>query len=90
MGPKFIIVFSGIELQDVTEFMAGIKQKIESMKIKQNEQDLYEDEEQGEVIPKLNIVVTTYYKGTALEGTNKKLEEYLNSAPEKESDINYI
>ena len=28
--------------------------------------------------PKLNMVVSTYYKGTALEGLTKKLEEYLD------------
>ena len=39
---------------------------------------------------KLNFVVTTYYKGTALESLNKKLEEYLNDADENESDINLI
>ena len=26
---------------------------------------------------KLNFVLTTYYKGTGIEGTTKKLEEYL-------------
>lgn len=90
MGPKFVIVFPGVELQGVTDFMADVKQKIENMKIKQSEEDLYEDEEQGDVAPKLNIVVTTYYKGTALDGTNRKLEEYLNSASQSENDINYI
>ena len=34
--------------------------------------------------------MATYYKGTALEGLNKKLEEYLNEAVEGESDINLI
>lgn len=90
MGPKFVIVFPGVEIQGVTDFMVDVKQKIENMKIKQSEEDLFEDEEQGEVTPKLNIVVTTYYKGTALEGTNRKLEEYLNSVSKSENDINYI
>ena len=90
MGPKFVIVFSGVEIEGVTEFMTDIKQKIENTKIKQNDQDVYEDEEPEEINAKINVVITTYYKGTALEGTNKKLEEYLDSAPETENDINYI
>ena len=90
MGPKFVIVFSGVEVEGVTEFMTDIKQKIESTRIKQNEQDVYEDEEPEIISPKINVVITTYYKGTALEGTNKKLEEYLDSAEETENDINYI
>jgi len=90
MGPKFIIVFSGVEVESVTEFMTDIKQKIESQKIKQNDIDVYEGEEPQKVSAKINVVITTYYKGTALEGTNKKLEEYLDSTSENENDINYI
>lgn len=40
--------------------------------------------------PRLNIVVSNYYKGTGLEGVNKKLEEYLDSADIAESEINCI
>jgi len=47
-------------------------------------------DEEANVSPKLNFVVTTYYKGTALESLNKKLEEYLNNADKDESDINLI
>lgn len=90
MGPKFVIAFSGVELEGVSEFMQTIKNGLESLVITQNEQDYYEDEEPLEVSPKINVVLTNYYKGTAIEGTTKKLEEYLNLAPEEESDINYI
>ena len=38
----------------------------------------------------LNFVITTYYKGTALEAVLKKLEEYLDTASADESDINKI
>ena len=41
-------------------------------------------------IPKINCVLSTYYKGTALDGITKKLEEYLDSADIKENEINYI
>ena len=51
---------------------------------------MFEDEEMQIVSPKINIAVTTYYKGTALEGTTKKLEKYIDAANENESQINYI
>ena len=40
--------------------------------------------------PKINIVLSTYYKGTALEGLTKKLEEYLDEADKEENTINYL
>lgn len=84
MGPKFVIVFSGIDTESVTEFIQEMKIDIENLEIKAK------NNTEKIVIPKLNFVVTTYYKGTALEGLNKKLEEYLNDADENESDINLI
>lgn len=90
MGPKFVIVFSGIEVEGVSDFIENIKEKLESLRIKQSEEDLFEVEEKEYAMPKINMVVTTYYKGTAMEGTTKKLEEYLNLAPQDENDINYI
>ena len=96
MGPKFIIVFSGVDAEGVVEFIQELKQDIEKMKIDidiANEDDFENDEKNIQtdfVSPILNFVTTTYYKGTALEGLNKKLEEYLNDADEDESDINLI
>ena len=89
-GPKFVIVFSGVEVDEISDFIVNLKNNIESLKIKQSEQDVYEGEETAYVTPKINIVITTYYKGTAIEGTTKKLEEYLNLASKNENDINYI
>ena len=40
--------------------------------------------------PKLNFVISTYYKGTGLEEVLKKLEEYLDNANKNESDITNI
>ncbi len=90
MGPKFVIVFSGAEIEGVSDFVLNIKNKIENLSIEQSEEDLYEDEEPEYVKAKVNMVITTYYKGTAIEGTTKKLEEYLELAPQGENDINYI
>ena len=89
MGPKFLIVFSGVDIESVSEFVEGIKKEIEEFEIKVK--DVNKKTKKEEYInPKLNFVITTYYKGTALEGLNKKLEEYLNDADENENDINLI
>ena len=90
MGPKFVIVFTGIDIEGVTNFITEIKKNIENMEIEQVEEDVFEGEEAEIISPKINVVVTTYYKGTALEGTTKKLEQYIDSAKEDESQINYI
>ncbi len=86
MGPKFAIAFSGVELDAVVNFMKEIKQKVEETKIEFKQGD----EKVSFVTPRLNIVVSTYYKGTALEGLTKKLEEYLDGAPKEENTINYL
>lgn len=88
MGPKFIIVFSGIDTESVTGFIQELKTEIENMQIEVVGTE--NAKKKNTVTPKLNFVVTTYYKGTALEGLNKKLEEYLNEASKDESDINLI
>ena len=41
-------------------------------------------------LPKLNIALARYYKGTALVGVTKKLEEYLDTADPLENNINYL
>lgn len=81
MGPKFVILFSGVDSESVIEFLKRLKIDIENIEIEESE---------TKISPKLNFVVTTYYKGTALESLNKKLEEYLNEADKDESDINLI
>ena len=89
MGPKFAIVFSGIEANDVESFLDDMKNKIEAIEMEPVDVE-FEGEEQVVVSPKINIVVTTYYKGTALEGVMKKMEEYLDKAERHESLINYL
>lgn len=90
MGPKFVIVFSGIDIDGVVEFVQDLKNTIEELKIQEVLSEEVEDEEIQYANPKLNFVITTYYKGTALESVTKKLEEYLDQADKKESDINNI
>ena len=103
MGPKFVIVFSGVEENSLEEFLKDIKQEAEELAIVEEEQEVEkiheikgkrvrvkEIKEQKEASPKLNFVVSTYYKGTGLEQLTKKLEEYLDSADKQENQINYI
>ena len=92
MGPKFVIAFSGVEVDGVTRFVLDIKKYLENMKIEmvQREDDEEQDEERKVARIKLNFVLSTYYKGTALEKLLKKQEEYLDNAPATENDVNNI
>ena len=103
MGPKFMIVFSGVEEGSVEEFLKTLKEEIEEIEIVEEEEIVQkirvikgkkvrvkELKERKAASPKLNFVVSTYYKGTGLEQLNKKLEEYIDNAPKDESQINYI
>lgn len=88
MGPKFVIVFSGVEPEAVIEFLKDLKQNIESIQIpyespRKTKKEIF-------VSPKINFVLSTYYKGTGMEGVTKKLEEYLDKASKQESKISYI
>lgn len=95
MGPKFVIVFSGVEQESVFPFVKDIKKYVEKIQVP------VEQETKGKTTkkkvkkeefatPKINCVLSTYYKGTALDGITKKLEEYLDNADINENDINYI
>lgn len=103
MGPKFVIVFSGVEENSVDEFLKDLKTEIEEIEIIEEAEErtvvkvingkkvkVRELQEEKSASPELNFVVSTYYKGTGLEQLNKKLEEYLDSAEKNESQINYI
>ena len=90
MGPKFAIVFSGVDIDGVLEFVQDLKTNLEKLKIEEFLEHKIENIETRYAIPKLNFVLTTYYKGTALENVTKKLEEYLDNADKNESDINNI
>lgn len=88
MGPKFAIVFSGVETEAVVKFMKQAKQNVEQIKIEVSKAQNEDKKEYA--VPKINAVVSTYYKGTALEGLTKKLEEYLDNASKQENTINYL
>ena len=84
MGPKFVIVFSGVEINGVADYINDLKNRIESTKI------ISEQNKKKVVYPKLNFAISTYYKGTGLEEVLKKQEEYLDSREVQESNITNI
>lgn len=92
MGPKFAIVFSGIEKSAVHSFMEQIKQQIEEIEIEPVDVEFEYEDNQEEIVakPKINAIIATYYKGTALEGVLKRLEEYLDNANINENQINEL
>ena len=103
MGPKFVIVFSGVDADSVTDFINQIKESTESLKISLNNNfEVKEIEEEGkkkkskkkkediEVSPSLNFAAATYYKGTGIEEVLKKMEKHLDEASKEESQINNI
>lgn len=97
MGPKFVIVFSGVEVNGVIEFLEDLKKEVEGLEIEDvvvaeaNEKASTKKKKKAQITkPKLNFVLSTYYKGTALEIVLKKLEEYLDTANKEENDINNI
>ena len=92
MGPKFAIVFSGIEKQAVLGFMEEIKKQVEAIEIEPVDVEFDYEEGEEEIIarPKINVIISTYYKGTALEGVLKKLEQYLDNADKEQNEINEL
>lgn len=117
MGPKFAIVFSGADVNGVSNFMKELKNKIEMMKIqyssdyyeKQNTNQTDNNEEKKNdtqqpkehdqetnvkettekvVKPKIRAVISTYYKGTSLDGALKKIEEFIDKS--NENSINVV
>lgn len=105
MGPKFVIVFSGVDTDSVTNFISDIKNEAEKMQISLEEEQNIEEIEIEEidrkkkkkkekeaqiVLPKLNFVLTTYYKGTGMEEVLKKLEQYIDNEGKNENDITCI
>ncbi len=89
MGPKFAIAFSDVDIESVQDFVRGLKDDIENIKIA-IEKKVGKKQVTVDVSPTTNFVLTTYYKGTGLESVTKKLEEYLDDCDKKESNINCI
>ena len=80
MGPKFAIVFSGVDNEGAFTFMNSLKEKIENISIEY----LVKDENVNDIVktvsPKIKVVVSTYYKGTSLDGALRKIEEFIDKS----------
>ena len=88
---KNIIYFSYFIIKNLKIKILEEKHNIDEYEEIEYEDIEEEDNEEGKFVkPKVNIVLTTYYKGTALDSVNKKLEEYLDDAGTEESEINEI
>ena len=102
MGPKFVIVFSGVDTEGLVDFINGIKESAESLKISLNNNFQVEEiktegkkrkkkkSEDIVVSPSLNFVIAKYYKGTGIEEVLKKMEKHLDEASKDENQINNI
>jgi len=105
MGPKFVIVFSGVDIESVTTFVTDMKNGAENLEISLPVNKDVEEveieavdrkkkkkkEEKPQIVKaKLNFVLTTYYKGTGMEEVLKKLEQYVDNCDKSENDITFI
>ena len=105
MGPKFVIVFSGVDIDSVTTFVTDMKNGLEELEISlpvnkdveeieieavDRKKKKKKKEEPQTVKAKLNFVLTTYYKGTGMEEVLKKLEQYVDNCDKSENDITFI
>ena len=105
MGPKFVIVFSGVDIDSVTTFVTDMKNGAEELEISLPIDEEVEEVEieaidrkkkkkknaEPQVVKaKLNFVLTTYYKGTGMEEVLKKLEQYVDNCDKSENDITFI
>ena len=91
MGPKFAIIFSGVDVRGVSNFMRDLKAKVENIRVQYAEDYKGDQEENSDnqnnqqqqpkvVCPQIKVVISTYYKGTSLDGALKKLEEYIDKS----------
>jgi len=87
MGPKFVIAFGGIDVDSATNYLIDMKKNVESAQILIENTKKTKTKKEVYVNPVLNFAISEYYKGTAIEGVTKKLEEYLDSADKEEADI---
>ena len=90
MGPKFAIVFSGIDIDGTTDFLVDLKQEIENIQIELTANVKGKTKKTVVVKPETNFVIGSYYKGTGIEEVTKKLEEYIDGCEKTESAITSI
>lgn len=103
MGPKFVIVFSGVDVNGASNFINELKDSVEKLDIKLEEENFTVQEldspvrnrkkkkkQNVTVSPTLSFVVSTYYKGTGIETVLKSLETYIDDESHSINEINSI
>ena len=103
MGPKFGIVFSGVDVNGASNFINELKDSVEKLDIKLEEENFTVQEldspvrnrkkkkkQNVTVSPTLSFVVSTYYKGTGIETVLKSLETYIDDESHSINEINSI
>ena len=100
-GPKFVIVFTGVTVENITDFVNDLKESAEELNISLQDnfevKELEEKKTKGRrkkkdvvVKPALKFVLSTYYKGTGIEEVLKKMEEYVDDNSNEENLISNI
>ena len=104
MGPKFVIVFCGVDVGSASNFINELKDSVEKLSIKLEEENFTIEELDSPVhnrrkkkkrnnvtvSPTLSFVVSTYYKGTGIETVLKSLETYIDDGNHNINEINSI
>ena len=103
MGPKFVIVFCGIDTNSASDFINELKNSAEKLNIKLSDDNYSVEEldknkktakrkrkENISVSPTLGFVISTYYKGTGMEIVLKALESYIDDENNNVNEINSI
>ena len=103
MGPKFVIVFCGVDTNSALDFINDFKSSTENLKISLDDENFTTEEIENrkskktnvkklkvEVSPTLNFVISTYYKGTGIEAVLRKLENYIDDGSVAQHEINNI
>lgn len=103
MGPKFVIVFCGVDTESALDFIKELKKSTEMLGIsladdeftveefgKENTKKTKDKNKKIEVSPTLNFVISTYYKGTGIEAVLRKLENYIDDGNVVQHEINNI
>ncbi len=103
MGPKFVIVFCGVDVNSASSFINELKESVERISVKLEEENFTIQEldspvrskkkkkkQNVSVSPALSFVVSTYYKGTGIETVLKSLEAYIDDESHNSNEINSI
>ncbi len=104
MGPKFVIAFCGVDNESAYNFINELKENAEHLVIRLSDNNFTTEEigkndkkrlikkkkQNVQVSPTLNIVISTYYKGTGIETVLQKLEKYIDDFALSSSEVNNI